>query len=296
LPHGGARDLWLRFETIHAVTYFGEETRTTARDCGLLGFWMGYFAFRAAPLGTVGADVVGEAFHNFAPAMVQRAIPAAWQYAAPEQLVVRRSTAATRTLRRVATDAQLAAAVNAMDALAEAASAAGVDGRRLYAANRALRLPDDPVAALWQSTTTLREQRGDGHVAALRAHTISGLEAHVLHAAAIDPGSDGAVLRDNRGWTSVEWADSQRALTERHLLRPDASLTEDGRALYDRIEADTDRAAVEPFAGPGGQQTMTDLITALDPLATAVCRSGLIPYPNPIGLPRLSGPSPTQHG
>jgi hypothetical protein len=32
---------------------------------------------------------------------------------------------------------------------------------------------------------------------------------------------------------------------------------------------------------------MGDLNPALDPLAMAVCRSGLIPYPNPIGLPSL---------
>jgi hypothetical protein len=284
-PSHAARRLWLRVETIHAVTYFGEETREAARDCGLRGFWMGYFAFRASPLGPVGPDVVDAAFYNFAPTMVRRAIPDAWQYVAPEELVARRSAAAAATLRRVATDGQLDAATTALPDLAGAAANANADGRPLYAANRALQLPDDPVAALWQSTTTLREQRGDAHVAALRTHAISGLQAHIIQAGA--HGTDAGVLRDNRGWSATEWVDGERALVERGLLRTDGALTEAGRALHARVEADTDAGGTEPFAGPAGRRTMGDLSTALDPLATAVCRSGLIPYPNPMGLPSL---------
>ena len=53
-----ARDLWLRIETIHAVTYFGSETQEAAARVGLDRFWVGYFALRAAPLGAVDAGVV----------------------------------------------------------------------------------------------------------------------------------------------------------------------------------------------------------------------------------------------
>ena len=52
-----ARRLHHRLETIHAVTYFAGESRQAATDIGLKGFWMGYFGFRAAPLGPVGAGV-----------------------------------------------------------------------------------------------------------------------------------------------------------------------------------------------------------------------------------------------
>ena len=48
-----ARDAWLRIESINAVTYFAPESRDAAKSAGLRGFWMGYFAFRAAPLGAV---------------------------------------------------------------------------------------------------------------------------------------------------------------------------------------------------------------------------------------------------
>ena len=46
-----SRRLWKAAETVHAVTYFSEESMAAARDLGYRGFWMGYFAFRAAPLG-----------------------------------------------------------------------------------------------------------------------------------------------------------------------------------------------------------------------------------------------------
>ena len=48
---GLARQLWRRIEVIHAVTYFSPEPLNALRDAGYKGFWMGYFAGRAAPFG-----------------------------------------------------------------------------------------------------------------------------------------------------------------------------------------------------------------------------------------------------
>jgi cyanate permease len=73
-----AREFWKRIESIHAVTYFAPESTEAARAAGLRGFWMGYFGFRAAPLGPVSAGVVEAAFANFETAMIQRSIPDAW--------------------------------------------------------------------------------------------------------------------------------------------------------------------------------------------------------------------------
>lgn len=39
------------------------------------------------------------------------------------------------------------------------------------------------MAALWQVATTLREHRGDGHVALLAGAALAGCEAHILFAA-----------------------------------------------------------------------------------------------------------------
>jgi hypothetical protein len=46
-----ARRFWEAIEPIHAVVYFASEPATAAREVGLRGFWMGYFAGRVAPLG-----------------------------------------------------------------------------------------------------------------------------------------------------------------------------------------------------------------------------------------------------
>ena len=147
------RELWIRFETVHAVTYFAEESRTAARECGLRGFWMGYFGFHAAPLGRAGPAEVEATFFNFAPAMVRRSIPDAWTFADPGQLLTARMTSAATALQRVAPD-EPAAIDDVLPTLATAARAASPDDRPLYAANRALPLPSDPTQALWQACTT----------------------------------------------------------------------------------------------------------------------------------------------
>jgi hypothetical protein len=281
-----ARALWVRVETVHAVTYFADESRAAAVACGMKGFWMGYFGFRAAPLGAVGADVVSDAFYNFAPRMVERAIPDAWSFATPESLVRARSRAAMAALRESCTsvDEVAPAAVELLRAVV--VSAADDATRPLYRANRAVARPDDPVAELWQHCTTVREHRGDGHVTALRRARLDGCEAHVLRAA--DAGVPPELLRDSRGWTQDEWADASDRLHGRGLVDEDGRATDAGRDLRALVEHATDAAARVLFAAaPAG--TVGRLTEALDPLARDIAASGVIPYPNPIGLPAVVG-------
>ncbi|NUU24879.1 MAG: hypothetical protein HOV68_25740, partial [Streptomycetaceae bacterium] len=42
-----ARRLWAGVEPIHALVYFAPEVADAAKDLGLRGWWMGYFAGRA---------------------------------------------------------------------------------------------------------------------------------------------------------------------------------------------------------------------------------------------------------
>jgi hypothetical protein len=140
---------------------------------------MGYFGFRAAPLGRVNAGVVEAVFANFEGTMVRRAIPDGWSYADPSDLTSIRAAASAAALRRLVPDVEnLALAVSP---LFDAAVAAGQPiSRPLFAANRSIDGLDDPVEHLWQLCTTLREHRGDGHVTALAAACIGGCEAHLL--------------------------------------------------------------------------------------------------------------------
>jgi hypothetical protein len=95
-----ARRLFDRFEPIHAVTYFAPESRSALDALGLRGFWMGYFAARSAPLGTAGPELVSAIFYNFDRSHVARALPDAWEYASPAQILHAREASAVSALQR----------------------------------------------------------------------------------------------------------------------------------------------------------------------------------------------------
>src|SRR5208282_5160219 len=91
---GAARRMWTLFEPVHVVTYFTAEARAGFEQAGLRGFWRGYFAGRAAPLGPVGPAPVTASFCTFAPAMTTRALPAVWELISPgDALAVRQAGA-----------------------------------------------------------------------------------------------------------------------------------------------------------------------------------------------------------
>ncbi|WP_409371039.1 SCO6745 family protein, partial [Mycolicibacterium psychrotolerans] len=95
-----ARRLFDRIEPVHAVTYFAPEARAALDSLGFRGFWMGYFAARSAPLGPVPAEVVTALFYNFAPERVAKALPAAWDVAAPAEALRAREQSAVSVRRR----------------------------------------------------------------------------------------------------------------------------------------------------------------------------------------------------
>ena len=57
-----SRRLWAALEPLHDVVYFADGVRGAGIALGLRGFWMTYFAFRAAPLGPVPAPPVASAW------------------------------------------------------------------------------------------------------------------------------------------------------------------------------------------------------------------------------------------
>jgi Helix-turn-helix family len=279
VPVTTARELWLRYEPIHDLVYFGPRRTEQADALGLRGFWMGYFAFRAAPLGAVPPEVVAATFFGFHPSRVRRALPDAWSYTTVEQAIA---------AREATVDAALAdlGPLETLDEAAElawqAAAAAETAGRPLAAANQALPRSDNPRIALWQATSTLREHRGDGHVAVLVARGIGPAEAHLLKSGAGE--SDEQTLKVHRGFPEDEWAAARAGLVDRGLLDPAGRLTAAGAAEHEAVEAATDAAAEQPWEAIGPVATAR-LSTLLDPITTAVLGAALIPYPNPVGMP-----------
>lgn len=277
-----ARQVWRRLELIHDVTYWSPETVGALREAGYKGYWMGYFAQRAAPLGPVGPGVVEALFYNFAPWRVRKAIPDAWTFAPPEAALAARSTGSAAALRRAF--AGIDDNVETAASLARrAAESAPSEGRALFAANADLPWPDDgdPAAVLWHASTLLREHRGDGHVAALLAAGISGRQAHVLHVAAgLLPRDAMSIARD---FDDAEWNAVSTSLAERGLIDGNGGFTDGGRAMKEWIEDSTDRAALTAYATLDDAEL--DLLhDALTPLARAVVAAGDIPAVTPTGV------------
>jgi hypothetical protein len=274
-----ARRLWALGEPLHALIYFASECRAAGEAAGLTGFWQTYFAFRAAPLGTVGAEVVTATFANFEPGFVARRVPAVWDAVTPAAALAARLSGVDAAVGRILGDS--ADLAEAAELAGTAAAAADLPGRPLAAANAGRPLLDEPHLALWQALTTLREHRGDGHVAALVVREIDGVEAHVLAAAA--GRSTREWLQRARGWDDAAWDDAVGRLTTRGWL-DGSELSAEGLAMVAAVEADTDRLALGPWQALGdvGCDRLAELLT---PIRAAIIRAGDFPAGNPIGVP-----------
>jgi hypothetical protein len=283
---GAARRMWTLFEPVHGVTYFSPEARAAFEAAGLRGFWRGYFAGRAAPLGAVRAEPVTASFFSFATAMVSRALPGIWDLVTPGDALAARSVGAVAALRRLLGEnpAGLAAAA---DGLLRAADGLDCAGRVLAAANAALPVAGEPAARLWHAATLLREHRGDGHVAALVAADVDGCEAVVLRAG-LDLSRE--LLQPVRGWTDEQWDAAAARLAERGWLDADARVTPQGAAARQAMEDATDRAAARPWARLGAEAS-EELAGLLAPIARACAAE--MPYPNPVGVPAPAAGAPS---
>jgi hypothetical protein len=270
--------MWTLFEPIHAVTYFAPQARSAYELAGLRGFWRGYFAGRAAPLGAASAAVVTASFFNFAPAFVARAIPGVWELITPDEALRVRMAGATEALRSLLAGREADAAA-AADLLWRAIEELDFSGRVLAAANAALPVRQDGLAGLWQAATLLREHRGDGHFAALAAADIDGCEAVALRCCLDLRRED---LQPVRGWTDEAWDEALARLAERGWVGADGELTSAGREAHAAVENATDWAAARPWARLGSEAT-AEIAAVLTPLARA-CAS-VLPYPNPVGVP-----------
>jgi hypothetical protein len=282
VDESAARRMWELFEPIHDVAYFTPEVRAAADELGMRGFWMGYFAFRAAALGAVTAATATAVFFSFPAHLAARALPDAWQYAGPEQALSARAASAERALRRIfgatVSEGQIA---EAADLAWEAAAAADSAGRVLSTANQALPRPESPLQRLWQATTTLREHRGDGHIAVLVSSGIDPIRAQLLKTAAGE--SDEKALRDGRKWNAELWEATKDEMRDEGWIDDHGALTAAGEEVHAELERLTDAAALSPWIALGQERTER-LAGLLVPLTAAVRDAGVVPAANPVGV------------
>jgi hypothetical protein len=254
-------------EPYQSMVYMVPEGAAEYEAIGLDAGRMGYFASRSAPMGAVGAATVAAAFYSFSPDLVAQFIPRAWTLASTEQVIAARWRVADTALRRLLGDGISSPEVQEAAVLIERAAAGlSVSGRPLFAGHTELEWPDEPHLRLWLGTSLLREYRGDGHIAALAAAELSGIEAHITFIAtgrSFTP----ATGQGSRGWTDAQWAGGIDGLRRRGLLAdgPELALTPAGAQVRDDVETETNRLAMAPWRqlGEEGTETLRRLVTGL---------------------------------
>ena len=133
----------------------------------------------------------------------------------------------------------------------------------MYAALRAIPIPDEVVARLFHAASLLREHRGDGHIAALMVEGIGGLEAHVLFA--LDLGMPAEKFGRIHHLPAAQLAEVIDGMRRRDLIGEDGWLSESGRAVRQRVEALTDDLAAKPYECLEPHE-LDELMASLEPL------------------------------
>ncbi|MFJ3202166.1 hypothetical protein [Streptomyces sp. NPDC086989] len=248
-PSRAARNCWhAAINPLHATIYFSPDLGKEFAALGVTERPAVNLASRSAAMGAVGAGTVTATFYNYRHDFVARHLPAVWATITPQQALDARLRAADSTLRRL-----LGAETIESPELAEAADLAlrATEGctrhaRTLYAAHADLPVPEEPHLRLWHATTLLREHRGDGHLAALLLAGLDPLEALVSHTAT-GRGMTPKWIKAIRGWEQSDLDAAAGRLRERGILTAEGELTEEGAAVRERLEADTDRLDAAPY-------------------------------------------------
>jgi hypothetical protein len=236
-------------DRLHSTVYFVPEANEMYGKLGLDNQRMQYFASRSSPMGAATAKVVAATFYNFNPELIAEAIPAAWDITSPAAVTRVRYEIVDAVIPKILGEervqsVEFAHSVGIVRRTAEAIPNA--DGRPLYAGHAELDWPQTPHGQLWHAITLLREYRGDGHVAALVAHGLSGIEALITHVAT-GTGFAPEFGRRLRGWSPEQWSAAVDGLKARGLLDEDEQLTAAGNDVRTKVEDLTDELAYAPW-------------------------------------------------
>jgi hypothetical protein len=216
-------------------------------------------------------EVIIATFYNFSPLAVTSAMPGVWEAASPASLQAARFRAVRRSLDRVGVDLSSEQIAQARSLIDPVVAGLELAGRPLAAANAAVALPDDPLVALWQQVTVIREWRGDVHVALLVTNEIGPCDCLVLQV------SSGRfplrIAQVTRRWNETQWAAAVERLARLGWLNADGTMTPAGTAARDGIEAETDRLCA-PIWRPIGDDGAARLSALIAPIHDAVNAAG----------------------
>ncbi len=272
------RRLGRTVEPIHTVAYYSPEIYGF-NDNGFKGWWHAYFAYRSAPMGAVSAATVTAVFYNFAPRMVERAVPGCWDIMAPDAVRARQIELTTASMQRALHDYpnpdEIRAAASALLAFA---SQLPKGARPLYAAWASEPWPSQSTGGgdimdLWHGCTLLREFRFDGHNIALAAGGLDPVECHVMMTTGGH--GNGATIRKIRGWNAQEWDTAWETLVQKGWITADGEQTQQGNAARRAVERETDRlssAAIEALP----PDELGDLLGCLERIMNYLIATGTV--------------------
>jgi hypothetical protein len=145
--------------------------------------------------------------------------------------------------------------------------------RCLFSARRALPPPPDPFERLGWASETLRDHRGDSHIAAAAVAGIGPAEMNILTELAL--GGPLGRYTATRGWSPAAIADAARTLRGHGWLAGD-DLTAEGQEVRMSIERDTDRLDAPVIAAIGDD--LPRVLTELDTWGRACIEAGAFPH------------------
>ena len=229
----------------------------------------GYYCSRAACMGQVPGEVVVAAFGVFNPELIIPNVTRGWTIATAAEVLAAREAGATASLERLLGGQP--GLERATEILQRAAAAGGAGGRFLYAGLRSLGVPGTPWGALWRAVDTVREHRGDSHIAAWISSGVDVVEIGLLTEAYY--GMPTTRYHRGRGWTMADLDAGITRLRDRGLFEGDPPvLSNGGRELRESIEVATDRQQVPILRAIGDD--FDELLAILEPWAGLVVAGG----------------------
>ena len=244
-----------------------------AEGCLTIAEPSGYYCSRAACMGQVPGEVVVAAFGVFNPRLIIPAVERGWSIANASEVLAARERGATASLERILGDQPALSWVTAV--LQRAAAAGCASGRFLYAGLRALGIPRTPWGALWRAVDTVREHRGDSHIAAWIATGLDPVEVGLI--TELYYGMPSKRYHRGRGWTDEDLDAGLDRLRARGIVTIDEPLrlTPAGTELREAIELATDLQQAPILRAIGDD--LDAVIDALSPWSTAIVTGGGFP-------------------
>jgi hypothetical protein len=196
-------------------------------------------------LGAAAVPVVISAFAWFEPGVIESACQAGPAEVTPADISRTRSASTGASLRAVRPDADVSWLA---DTLTAAAAAGAPAGRCLFSARRAQAPPADPFERLWWASETLRDYRGDSHIAAATVAGVGAVEMNILTELAL--GGPLGRYTATRGWSPAGIEEAAQALRGRGWLSG-RDLTTAGQDARSSAESDTDQLDAPVIAAIG---------------------------------------------